>query len=68
MAVHGVAQDSSDLEDQQQIVGRRIWMVVPYILVYWRRALGGIISNAIARAFDLIPFVAIGMAADYYSS
>ena len=43
-------------------------MVVPYILVYWRRALGGIISNAIARAFDLIPFVAIGMAADYYSS
>ena len=68
MAVHGVAQDSSDLEDQQQIVGRRIWMVVPYILVYWRRALGGIVSNAIARAFDLIPFVAIGMAADYYSS
>ena len=30
--------------------------------------MGGILANAGARAFDLIPFIAIGMAADYYQS
>jgi len=39
---------------------------VPYIKRYWRRAVGGVAANAAARAFDLIPFIAIGMAADYY--
>jgi len=62
----GVSLDSSDLEDEKQIVGRKIWRVVPYVKQYWRRASAGILSNAIARAFDLIPFIAIGMAADYY--
>ena len=28
--------------------------------------MGGVAANAMARAFDLIPFIAIGMAADYY--
>ena len=67
MSEAGIALDSSDLEDEEQIVGRKIYRVIPYILAYWKRALGGILSNGIARAFDLIPFVAIGMATDYYT-
>ena len=62
----GISKDSSDIVDDKQIVGRKIWRIVPYLKRYWRRALGGVVTNGIARAFDLIPFVAIGMAADYY--
>lgn len=61
-----ISKDASDLIDEKQIVGRKIWRVVPYIKKYWRRAVGGVAANATARAFDLIPFIAIGMAADYY--
>ena len=63
----GIARDSSDTEDEAQIVGRQIWRIVPYVTRYWQRALGGLLSNMGARVFDLIPFIAIGMAADYYN-
>ena len=63
----GIARDSSDTEDETQIVGRQIWRIVPYVTCYWQRAVGGIVANIGARAFDLIPFIAIGMAADYYN-
>jgi len=52
--------------DEKQLLGRKIWRIVPYLKRYWKRALGGILTNGVARAFDLIPFIAIGMAADYY--
>ena len=61
-----ISKDASDLTDEKQIVGRKIWRIVPYVKRYWRRAVGGVAANAAARAFDLIPFIAIGMAADYY--
>ena len=61
-----ISKDASDLKDEKQVVGRKIWRIVPYIKRYWKRAVGGIAANASARAFDLIPFIAIGMAADYY--
>ncbi len=63
----GIARDSSDTEEEAQIVGRQIWRIVPYVTRYWQRALGGVAANFGARAFDLIPFIAIGMAADYYN-
>jgi ATP-binding cassette subfamily B protein len=63
-----ISKDASDLKDEKQVVGRKIWRIVPYIKRYWRRATGGIAANATARAFDLIPFIAIGMAADYYQN
>ena len=63
-----ISKDSSDLVDEAQIVGRKIWRILPYVTRYWRSAVGGIAANAGARAFDLIPFIAIGMAADFYQS
>ena len=63
----GIARDSSDTDDEAQIVGRQIWRIVPYVTHYWQRALGGLLSNMGSRVFDLIPFIAIGMAADYYN-
>ncbi len=63
-----ISKDSSDLVDDDQIVGRKIWRIVPYVTRYWKSALAGIAANGGARAFDLIPFIAIGMAADYYQS
>ena len=61
-----LSKDNSDSLDEKQIIGRKIWRIAPYIKKYWKMALGGVFSNMIARAFDLIPFIAIGMAADYY--
>jgi ATP-binding cassette subfamily B protein len=66
--IDGLAKNSSDLIDEKQVLGRQIWRVIPYMKRYWQRALGGFLTNATARVFDLIPFVAIGMAADFYTS
>ena len=63
-----ISKDASDTIDEKQVVGRKIWRIVPYIKRYWRRAVGGFVANAAARAFDLIPFVMIGAAADWYQS
>ena len=54
--------------DSKQIIGNQIWRIIPYVKNYWRRATLGISTNAFARAFDLIPFVAMGLAVDYYQS
>ena len=54
-------------EDDPQILGRRIWRIFPYVRPYRRRAMVGISTNMLARVFDLIPFVFIGFAVDYYS-
>ena len=67
-ASKAISRDASDTVDDKQVVGRKIWRIVPYVKRYWRRALGGFVSNGAARTFDLIPFIAIGMAADYYQS
>lgn len=61
-----ISKDQTDSDDEKQVVGRKIWRIVPYLGKYWKRVFGGIFTNGIARAFDLIPFIAIGMAADYY--
>lgn len=53
-------------DDNAQIIGRKIWRVLPYIKSYRKRATVGILSNALARASDLLPFVFIGYAVDYY--
>ena len=66
--VSSISKDASDLGEDRQIVGRQIWRILPYVTRYWKEALGGILANIGARAFDLIPFIAIGMAADYYES
>ena len=66
--VTSISKDNSDQTDDRQIVGRKIWRIFPYVKKYWKSAVGGIAANAGARAFDLIPFIAIGMAADYYQS
>ncbi len=67
MAVTSISKDKSDLREERQVVGRKIWRIFPYVIRYWQRALGGLLANMGARVFDLIPFIAIGMAADYYN-
>ena len=62
-----ISKDNSDLLEERQVVGRKIWRIFPYVIRYWQRALGGLLANMGARVFDLIPFIAIGMAADYYN-
>ena len=67
ITLSSISKDASDLNDEKQIVGRKIWRIFPYVTRYWERALGGLLANIGARIFDLIPFIAIGMAADYYN-
>ena len=67
ISVTSISKDNSDLLEEKQVVGRKIWRIFPYVLKYWQRALGGLLANMGARVFDLVPFIAIGMAADYYN-
>ena len=62
--VSSISKDASDLGEDRQIVGRQIWRILPYVTRYWERAIGGLLANIGARIFDLIPLIAIGMAAD----
>ena len=67
---HGASIGNSleeDDEDDPQILGRRIWRIFPYIRPYRQRAFFGILTNGLARVFDLIPFIFIGFAVDHYS-
>ena len=66
----GAPQDSmapSEINEKSQVLGRQIWRVVPYAKRYPRRVLAGVLGNATARFFDLMPFVAIGLAVDYFT-
>ena len=65
--VSSISKDASDLGEDRQIVGRQIWRILPYVTRYWERAIGGLLANIGARIFDLVPLIAIGMAADYYN-
>ena len=56
--------DGLDVEGDKQVVGRQLWRVIPLIKPYWRRFTAGVTMNAGARAFDLLPFVAIGLFVD----
>lgn len=56
------------LNEQSQVLGRQIWRVVPYAKRYPKRVATGVLANAAARFFDLMPFVAIGFAVDYFTS
>ena len=67
-APKGISLDNSDLGEEKQIVGRKIWRIFPYVMRYWKLALGGLIANAGARASDLLPFLTIGWAADFYAN
>ena len=64
----GISLDNSDLGEEKQVVGRKIWRIFPYVMRYWKLALGGLIANAGARASDLLPFLTIGWAADFYAN
>jgi len=55
-------------EGDVEVMGRQIWRVVPYAKKYPKRVLTGIGANAAARFFDLMPFVAIGLAVDYFTT
>ena len=55
------------IRDRSQVLGRQIWRVVPYAKRYPGRVLSGVLGNAMARFFDLMPFVAIGLAVDYFT-
>jgi len=57
-----------DINSQRQVLGKQIWRVVPYAKKYPKRVVTGFMTNGIARVFDLMPFVAIGFAVDYFTT
>ena len=60
--------EPEELNESVQVLGKQVWRVVPYAFRYPRRLLAGFIGNACARVVDLVPFVAIGWAVDYFTS
>ena len=57
-----------DINESAGVLGKQIWRIVPYAKKYPKRVLTGIFANAAARFFDLMPFVAIGLAVDYFTT
>ena len=57
-----------DINEGHQVLGRQVWRVIPYAKRYPRRLIAGFLGNACARIVDLVPFVAIGWAVDYFTS
>lgn len=46
-------------------LGRHLWRIVPFVRPYWRRAAFGTVTNAIARVFDLLPMLIVGVIVDH---
>ena len=67
-ASQGDAMGPDESDEESQVLGRQIWRVVPYAKRYPGHVLTGIFANAAARIFDLMPFVAIGLAVDYFTT
>ena len=59
-----VGADGVSISGDKQMFGRQLWRVVPFIKPYKKRFAVGILANAAARAFDLLPFVAMGLLTD----
>ena len=57
-----------DINEGAEVLGKQIWRVIPYAKKYPGRVFTGIFANAAARFFDLMPFVAIGLAVDYFTT
>jgi len=60
--------EPEELNESVQVLGKQVWRVVPYAFRYPRRLLAGFVGNACARVVDLVPFIAIGWAVDYFTS
>ena len=60
--------DSEAIDETTKVLGSQVWRVVPYAFRYPRRLVAGFLGNACARIVDLVPFVAIGWAVDYFTS
>lgn len=67
---HGPGQPSAGAGHEQvekditTAMGRQIWRLLPFIKPYRKRVAAGLASNVLARAFDLLPLLVVGLAVD----
>jgi ATP-binding cassette subfamily B protein len=50
------------------LAGRQVWRLLPFIRPYKRRVAAGLGLNAMARLFDLLPFLVIGALVDHINT
>jgi ATP-binding cassette, subfamily B, bacterial len=51
--------------EADRALGRHLWRLLPFVRPYWRRAAFGTITNALARVFDLLPMLIVGLVVDH---
>lgn len=49
---------------QARAMGQQIWRLFPFVRPYRKRVAVGLVSNVLARAFDLLPILVVGKAVD----
>jgi len=49
-------------------MGRHIWRLFPFVRPYRKRVTTGLVSNVLARAFDLLPILVVGRAVDHLAA
>ncbi len=59
--------DSANEKSPQKAaaLGRRLWLLSPFVRPYSRLIAVGLIANMTARVFDLLPLVVVGIAIDH---
>lgn len=51
--------------EPDRTLGKHLWRLLPFVRPYWRRAVFGTVTNAIARVFDLLPMLIVGAVVDH---
>ncbi|MBW3583071.1 MAG: ABC transporter ATP-binding protein/permease [Euryarchaeota archaeon] len=59
---------ASTESEETPVLGRSLWRLLPFIRPYKGRVTFGIVTNAIARFFDLLPLLVVGFIVDDIAS
>ncbi len=64
----GVGGDTGDRDVKSAAFGRYLWRLAPFARPYRAQIVKGLVTNATARAFDLLPLVVVGHVVDLLTS
>jgi ATP-binding cassette, subfamily B, bacterial len=60
--------DAETKHEVDRTLGKHLWRLVPFVRPYWRRAVFGATTNAVARVFDLLPMLIVGFIVDHIAN
>jgi ATP-binding cassette, subfamily B, bacterial len=59
------AESAHPTPEADRTLGRHLWRLLPFVRPYKGRIAYGLVTNAIARLFDLLPMLVVGLVVDH---